>query len=93
MIGCDFCPVENCTALTYRGSDCAVLRHMYGVDFDPDIRTNADFVRAMPDEGLAKLLGDKSVCPPSSEYCCGNDCSKCWLVWLQQPIEEGKRGE
>ena len=50
--------------------------------------TNADRIRSMTDEELAKTLGDKCICPPTSgcaEVC--GDCVACWLEWLQQPAE------
>ena len=48
--------------------------------------TNADRIRSMADEELAKTLGDKCICPPTNgcaEVC--GDCGACWLEWLQQP--------
>ena len=47
-------------------------------------QTNADRIRAMNDEELAKILGNKCICPPTSE--CVN-CFDCWLEWLQKPAE------
>ena len=47
-------------------------------------KTNADRIRAMTDEELAKILGNKCLCPPTSE--CVN-CVDCWLEWLQNPAE------
>ena len=50
--------------------------------------TNADEIRAMSDDELAKkldyLLGclDTGDCANMSE-----DCKACWLEWLQQPAE------
>lgn len=65
---------------------------------DPDIKrdcqhfwekTNADRIRAMSDEELAKILGDKCICPPIGECAkVSGDCEKCWFEWLQQPAEE-----
>lgn len=55
------------------------------IDFDErKPQTNADCVRSMSDEELAKILGNKCICPPTSE--CVN-CFDCWLEWLQQPAE------
>lgn len=51
--GCYNCPVENCDA-NYRGSRCAALRHLKGIDTDP--KTNADDIRSMTDEELADQL-------------------------------------
>ena len=47
-------------------------------------QTNADRIRSMEDEELAKILGNKCICPPTTE--CVN-CFDCWLEWLQQPAE------
>ena len=47
-------------------------------------KTNADRIRSMEDEELAKILGNKCICPPTTE--CVN-CFECWLEWLQQPAE------
>lgn len=48
---------------------------------EPETITNADRIRAMSDEELAKWL----------EYEGGGACAEVcgWLVWLQQPAEEG----
>ena len=50
--------------------------------------TNADRIRRMSDEELAKMLNDG--CPPGRSYIrCGRDnCIDCWLGWLRQPAEE-----
>ena len=52
--------------------------------------TNADRIRSMSDEELAKFVDGKLVCPPAREcsQVCG-DCAACWLQWLQQPVEGG----
>lgn len=63
--------------------------------------TNADRIRSMTDEELAKmfLLHDDHVyrhCPSDTyaEYCqvkpAGEccDCDKCWLNWLRQEVSE-----
>ena len=52
-------------------------------------KTNADRIRAMSDEELAKILGDKCICPPASECekLCG-DCDVCWMEWLRHPAEK-----
>lgn len=51
-------------------------------------QTNADRIRSMTDEELAKTLGDKCICPPTSgcaEVC--GDCVDCWLEWIKRPAE------
>ena len=57
------------------------------------IATNADKIRAMSDEELAKHLSNPCDCavdPERDGYReCGNDlCVKYLLEWLQQPAEE-----
>ena len=59
------------------------------------ILTNADRIRAMSDEELAKYLSNPCECtvdPERDGYReCGNDlCVKYLLEWLQQPAEEEK---
>ena len=59
--------------------------------FEP--ATNADRIRAMSDEELAKYLSNPCECavdPERDGYReCGNDlCVKYLLEWLQQPAEE-----
>lgn len=75
--GCYNCPVKGCTA-AYRGSRCAHLRELAGVDFDP--MTNADRLRSMTDEELAAFIVDKSPGMFSSNGRC--------LHWLRQPTKE-----
>ena len=52
--------------------------------------TNADHIRSMTDEELAKLLLDgvaEKVCPNGCDGCDG-DCEGHMLDWLKQPYEE-----
>ena len=72
-----------------------------GAKFDPDASakyctgfepiTNADRIRAMSDEELAKLLldgcrGSKCEDQPQNEFGSVN-CFDCRMKWLQQPAE------
>lgn len=58
------------------------------------LSTNADRIRAMSDEELAKFISiqsDDCLCAgnPKCDYHCGSDsCLKVLLDWLQQPAEE-----
>ena len=58
------------------------------------LSTNADRIRAMSDEELAKFISiqsDDCLCSDNSkcDYHCGGDsCLKVLLDWLQQPAEE-----
>ena len=50
--------------------------------------TNADRIRAMSDEELAKIIERELGCTATGD--CEKmyrDCNSCWLDWLQQPAE------
>ena len=52
------------------------------------INTNADKIRAMNDEELAKVMERMLGCPVTGD--CKKmleDCNDCWLDWLKQPAE------
>lgn len=48
--------------------------------------TNADRIRAMSDEELAREFGRS--CAKGNTRACDKRCSQCWLEWLQKPAEE-----
>ena len=51
-------------------------------------QTNADRIRAMSDEEMAKKLGRGPGCPANADCMKMSwDCKACWLDWLQQPAE------
>lgn len=50
-------------------------------------QTNADRIRAMTDEELAKILN--GGCPPGAK--CYGRCGTCWLEWLRSPVEDGEK--
>ena len=61
--------------------------------YDPDEffnrkkQTNADRIRAMPDEELALWLFKNNACVDFPTYKCnGKPCHDCWLDWLQQEV-------
>jgi len=55
----------------------------------PKPLTNADRIRAMTDEGLAKFLMRTGACfHDDCDYCNGKDCDECWLDWLKQEAKE-----
>jgi hypothetical protein len=51
--------------------------------------TNADRIRAMTDEELAKFLEEVGIsgCPDPARSCRAS-CTDCMMEWLQQPCEE-----
>ena len=62
---------------------------------DTNVTTNADRIRAMSDEELAKAIASKAYTGACNDFdisydgnCCHN-CEKCDAIikWLQQPVE------
>lgn len=56
--------------------------------------TNADRIRTMTDEELAKIIGDNVLCSecPVFESACPrhpNGCHAVWLNWLKQEVDNG----
>ena len=51
--------------------------------------TNADRIRAMSDEELAKQFSHTSICEEKYPKCMEDreDCVECLLKWLKQPAE------
>ena len=49
-------------------------------------KTNADRIRAMTDEELAKIIN--GGCTPGGAKCNGR-CGTCWLEWLRSTVEDG----
>lgn len=75
--------IGKCLGVSRRGShkNC----------FEPKVMTNADRIRAMSDEELARFIDSETDnCAPHGDckkVC--DDCKACWFDWLQQPAEEG----
>ena len=56
--------------------------------YKPNYTTNADRIRAMSDEEMAKKLEYELGCPVTGDCAkMSRDCNACWLDWLQQPAE------
>ena len=52
-------------------------------------QTNADRIRTMSDEEMAKKLEYELGCPVTGDCAkMSRDCNACWLDWLQQPAEK-----
>lgn len=56
------------------------------------VKTNADRIRAMSDEELAKFIGEEGfhceICSKGVNSECDLRCSTYCLEWLKQPAEE-----
>lgn len=52
--------------------------------------TNADKIRQMSDEELAKVIPRHSQCPPKVLDCpYGPNCDLCWFNWLRMEANDG----
>lgn len=74
------CPIKELT-------DGAIICTAHDCSCRTEPMTNADRIRAMSDEELARQFG--AQCPKKSKRVCDKRCHLCWLEWLQQPAEEG----
>ena len=85
--------MSYCDTCCHKYSDiCGTCETLDGVPIKYSKKTNADRIRAMTDEELAKLLSDP--CPGDLEpadscfysIADGDDtvCVDCWLEWLKQ---------
>ena len=80
--------------------DCSELREWIDQK-NKNVKTNADRIRAMSDEELAKIIGkniDCKICRnmantdglcPASIINGELDCSGVWLDWLKKEVEDG----
>lgn len=77
---CDRCDHYARCLLNYDGPACRKTRTTQP--------TNADHIRAMTDEELAKWLS-KMGCLYPDRYDCKSSCKEglCWLSWLRQEAE------
>ena len=59
------------------------------LDEAPKPITNADRIRAMTDETLAKWFGTHACCMKDPFFCSktGGSCKACWIDWLKQEAE------
>lgn len=93
--GCINCPVKECKTMQYRDSTCAEQRVEYGL-YDP--LTNAERIRALSNDELARFLIDvefvsltADVC--NEKYCdhncdpCPHDCKDAVKRWLESEMD------
>lgn len=67
------------------GITCAVAREAHST------MTNAQSIRSMSDEEMARWLADATICErvcTEDDYCHGNECVESVTRWLKQPIKE-----
>jgi hypothetical protein len=52
-------------------------------------QTNADRIRAMSDDDMARILYDRPWCGHHCEHTGEDECLDCIARYLQRPVEEG----
>lgn len=87
----------------YPESVCGNMTMLHGIAYcdsvpcslrgELPLMTNADRIRAMSDKELAEFIPNWSYtkackCDEETFVGCNNECEKCVIEWLQQPIEE-----
>ena len=81
MINCKICETYCCW---FAGEDRTVEECP-----DRTPATNADRIRSMTDEELAKYLdGVKRSTYNCTMPCNGETCVKCWLDWLKEEVKD-----
>lgn len=51
-------------------------------------KTNADRIRAMTDEEMARFFERRYDTCPGRPGCSGKNCYDCWLDWLRQEVSD-----
>lgn len=83
-----------CSPVCALFGDCVVA---FEAQKKENVRTNADRIRAMSDEELAKYLldveqGNFTIDCCNDRFCdtqnCCHDCTEAAIKWLKQPVEE-----
>lgn len=88
--------MTNCTDCRYQENMCKWPCDdcVKGDKWEERPLTNADKIRAMTDEELAKWFCDKVSCGCECLALCRNcgrndkSCSQAWLNWLKQEVKE-----
>ena len=88
------CPYTGCPN-SEKCEELYALLHERSTLVEGCSMTNADRIRAMTDEELAKAFDyEFEACPPDvdrDKWCASDDdCKLCWLDWLRQPYGGAK---
>lgn len=86
MARCDLCvKFDNCPWRSDPDAMCSAFKQRS--------ITNADRIRSMTDEELARILSEECHGTIECPNCCGEytgtikSCTECWLDWLKQESE------
>ena len=86
--------MSYCDTCCHKYSDiCGTCETLDGVPIKYSKITNADKIRHMTDEEIAKaIVENASLCPNGRIYreteCDVLSCYDCWLEWLKQEVKE-----
>lgn len=77
-----------CDTCCHQYSDiCGTCESLEGVPVKYRKKTNADRIRNMTDEELAKTISGDAIYPWCTEGPCYESCTDCVLAWLKQEVE------
>ena len=88
MKDCNNCKHKMCREYAEPCSSCT---DMIGEPTNWTPQTNADRIRAMTDEELAKFAYSFPCPPQITPNQCRHDCDRCWLDWLKQEVYNDKQ--
>lgn len=77
---------EDCPFCLYEKTEENCPGCFEGSNYRPKPQTNADQIRAMSDEELARWIADDLIEPG---YYDGDMCYRLWLDWLKSPVKNG----
>ena len=86
--GCGVCKHTNVDAKEYPCREC--IHNVATIQDYYKPMTNADRIRNMSDEELARVIGEDPHCERTE---CGDNCYECTLQWLQAEAKEGDTDE
>lgn len=81
---------EDCPHCVFEKTEANCRGCFEGSHYKPKPITNADRIRAMTDEELARWIATTADdnCPDTAhERYCDNRCGECWLDWLKSQVE------
>ena len=82
----NFAELSNLVYCTYYKHNISIIRGCG--NGKPKLKTNADRIRAMSDEELAKTISGEEIYPWCTEEPCKYDsCTDCVLAWLKQEAD------
>lgn len=85
-VGEDFGWQMGKVGANYENGYMQAVRDCKAAFYKDDVITNADKVRNMSDEELAKFIGDRCIKIVGEEWCIYHNCDDCMTLWLKESV-------